>query len=69
MVGAPNYCGQLLFDHFPFALIHGPNIPGSYAILLFTESTLEVIVMAIRHEEKLKASRLEKKKKAISICI
>ena len=25
------------FDHFQFALIHGPNIPGSYAILLFTE--------------------------------
>ena len=26
---------HLLFDHFQFALIHGPNIPGSYAILLF----------------------------------
>jgi len=26
----------LLFDHFQFALIHGPNIPGLYAILLFT---------------------------------
>ena len=26
---------NLLFDHFQFALIHGPNIPGSYAILLF----------------------------------
>ena len=25
-----------LFDHFQFILIHGPNIPGSYAILLFT---------------------------------
>ena len=25
---------HLLFDHFQFALIHGPNIPGSYAILL-----------------------------------
>ena len=25
-----------LFDHFQFALIHGPNSPGSYAILLFT---------------------------------
>ena len=24
------------FDHFQFALIHGPDIPGSYAILLFT---------------------------------
>ena len=27
---------HLLFDHFQFALIHGPDIPGSYAILLFT---------------------------------
>ena len=27
---------HLLFDHFQFILIHGPNIPGSYAILLFT---------------------------------
>ena len=26
----------ILFDHFPFALIHGPNIPGSYVMLLFT---------------------------------
>ena len=26
------------FDHFQFALIHGPNIPGSYTILLFTAS-------------------------------
>ena len=25
-----------LFDHFQFTLIHGPNIPGSYAILFFT---------------------------------
>ena len=24
------------FDHFQFALIHRPNIPGSYAVLLFT---------------------------------
>ena len=31
---------HLLFDHFQFALIHGPNIPGSYAILLFTASNL-----------------------------
>ena len=27
---------HLLFDHFQFTLIHGPNIPGSYAILFFT---------------------------------
>ena len=25
-----------MFDHFQCALIHGPNIPGSYAILFFT---------------------------------
>ena len=31
---------HLLFDHFQFALIHEPNIPGSYAILLFTASDL-----------------------------
>ena len=30
----------LLFDHFQFALIHEPDIPGSYAILLFTASDL-----------------------------
>ena len=30
-----NSC-HLLFDHFQFALIHGPNIPGFYVILLFT---------------------------------
>ena len=29
---------HLLFDHFQFTLIHEPNIPGSYAmLLLFTE--------------------------------
>ena len=30
------HSSHLLFDHFQFSLIHGPNIPGSYAILLFT---------------------------------
>ena len=34
---------HLLFDHFQFALLHGPNIPGSYAILLFTASDLASI--------------------------
>ena len=29
---------HLLFDHSQFALIYGPNIPGSYAILFFTAS-------------------------------
>ena len=33
----------LLFDHFQFTLIHGPNIPGSYAVLLFTTSDLASI--------------------------
>ena len=32
-----------LFDHFRFALIHGPDIPSSYAILLFTASDLASI--------------------------
>ena len=29
-----------LFDHFQFALIHAPNLPGSYAILLITSWNL-----------------------------
>ena len=29
---------NLLFDHFPFTLIRGPNISGSYAILFFIAS-------------------------------
>ena len=32
------------FDHFQFALIHGPDIPGSYAILLFTALDLASII-------------------------
>ena len=38
---------HLLFDHFQVALIHGPNIPGSYAILLFTASDLASITRHI----------------------
>ena len=38
---------HLLFDHFQFALIHGPDIPGSYAILLFTASDLASITSQI----------------------
>src|SRR5574339_604016 len=38
---------HLLFDHFQFALIHGPDIPGSYAILLFTASDLASITSHI----------------------
>ena len=34
---------HLLFDHFQFVLIHGPNIPGSYEILLFTALNLASI--------------------------
>ena len=39
--------GHLLFDHFQSALIHGPNIPGSYAVLLFTASDLSSITSHI----------------------
>ena len=38
---------HLLFDHFQFALIHGPNIPCSYAILLFTAPDLASITSHI----------------------
>ena len=37
---------HLLFDYFQFALIHGPDIPGSYAILFFTASDFS---FTIRH--------------------
>ena len=36
-----------MFDHFQFALIHGPNIPGSYAIFLFIASDLASITSHI----------------------
>ena len=36
-----------LFDHFQFALVHGANLPGSYAILLFTASDLASITSHI----------------------
>ena len=38
---------HLLFDHFQFALIHGPDILGSHAILLFTASDLASITSHI----------------------
>ena len=38
---------HLLFDHFQFTLIHGPNIPASYAILLFTASDFTSITSHI----------------------
>ena len=40
---------QLLFDHFQFALIHGPYIPGSCAILFFTASGLASITSPIHN--------------------
>ena len=38
-----------LFDHYQFAMFHGPNIPGSYAILLFTSSDFTSIINHIHH--------------------
>ena len=40
---------HILFDHFWFALIHGLNIPGSYAILLFTASDFTSITSHIHN--------------------
>ena len=37
------------FDHFQFALIHGPNIPGSYAKMLFTALNLASITSPIHN--------------------
>ena len=36
-------------DHFQLALIHGPNNPGSYAVLLFTASDLASITSHIHN--------------------
>ena len=43
-----HFC-HLLFDHFQFALIHGPNIPGSYAIWLFIASNPASITSPIHN--------------------
>ena len=40
---------HLLFDHFQFALFHVPNVPGSYAILLFTASNFTSITNHIHN--------------------
>ena len=40
---------HLLFDHSQFALIHGPNIPGSYATLFFTASDFTSITSHIHN--------------------
>ena len=47
--GMPLPSLDILFDHLQFALIHGPNIPGSYAILLFTASDLASITSHIHN--------------------
>ena len=39
----------ILFDHFQFALVHGPDIPGSYAILLFIASDFTSITSHIHN--------------------
>ena len=39
----------ILFDHFQFALIHGPNSPGSCAVLFFTASEFTSITSHIHH--------------------
>ena len=36
-------------DHFQFALIHGPNIPGSYAMLFFTAQDFTSITSHIHN--------------------
>ena len=36
-----------IWHHFQFTLIHGPNIPGSYAILFFTASDFTPITSHI----------------------
>ena len=41
---------HLLFDHFQSALIHGPNIPGSYAILLLTALDFTSIISHIHNQ-------------------
>ena len=38
---------HLLFDHFQCSLIHGPNIPGSYAILLLQRWTEHCFALAL----------------------
>ena len=40
---------NLLFDRFQVTLIHGPDIPGSIAILLFTASDLASITSHIHN--------------------
>ena len=41
---------HLLFDDFQFTFIHEPNIPGSYAVLLFTASDFTSITSHIHNQ-------------------
>ena len=43
------YSCHLLLDHIQFTLIHGPNIPDSYAILFFTTSDFTFITWEIHN--------------------
>ena len=43
------YSCHLLLDHIQWTLIHGPNIPGSYAILFFTTSDFTFITSKIHN--------------------
>ena len=45
------HCCHLLFEHFQFTLIHGPNIAYSYAILFLTASDLPSITSHIHSWE------------------
>ena len=47
--GGAQYATRDQWRNFQFALIHGPNIPGSYAILLFTASDLASITSPIHN--------------------
>ena len=40
---------HLLFDHFQFAMIDGPNIPGSYTVLLFIASDFTSITSHVHN--------------------
>ena len=43
------YSCHLLYDHVQFTLIHGPDIPGSCAVLFFTASDFVFITRHIHH--------------------
>ena len=45
--GVKNKNELLVGDNLSFVLTHGPNIPGSYAILLFTTSNLASVTSPV----------------------